>query len=198
MKIVLDKFPLYTIFILFLMICANFIGDLIPCKVQMVLNQNIFIKHFIAFLTLTFFVVFTDDNLDYSFNKIIMTSVKMYSIFIVFINTNKHFFIISLFLLGLTYLINLKLAVMKKKIEQNAYHDDINLEKQYVLFNNVNNILFYLLNFSIVIGFIIYIGEKKIEYKDQFNYITFLFGNSKCKNFSPKTSLIQSFKRAFY
>ena len=37
-----------------------------------------------------------------------------------------------------------------------------------------------------IIGFILYLGEKKIEYKDKFNYITFIFGKPSCTNIFPK------------
>lgn len=32
-----------------------------------------------------------------------------------------------------------------------------------------------------VVGFLMYMGAKKLEYKDKFKYITFLFGKPNCK-----------------
>jgi len=49
----------------------------------------------------------------------------------------------------------------------------------------------------LIIGFIIYLGEKKIEYKNNFKYITFLFGNPKCKGYSPNTNYEEAFVSAF-
>jgi hypothetical protein len=40
-------------------------------------------------------------------------------------------------------------------------------------------------------------GEKKIEYKKDFNYITFFIGQSSCKGQSPKVNLIEAIKHAF-
>ena len=49
----------------------------------------------------------------------------------------------------------------------------------------------------LVIGFIIYVGEKKIEYKKKFKYSTFIFGKPSCKGKSPNTKLVESFVHAF-
>ena len=73
---------------------------------------------------------------------------------------------------------------MKKK-------NDI-LEK-YNLHGMVHNILYVLFFISTSIGFMIYMGEKKLEYKDKFNYIHFLFGTANCQETPPKSNLYESF-----
>ena len=45
--------------------------------------------------------------------------------------------------------------------------------------------------------FVIYIGEKKIEYKKKFNYLTFIFGKPSCKGKSSNTKLVESFIHAY-
>ena len=37
--------PFYTIFILILIISANFLGSTFPCRVQKLLSENVYIKH---------------------------------------------------------------------------------------------------------------------------------------------------------
>ena len=54
--------PIWNVFVLFLIIASNYIGELFPCRVQNLLIGNIYLKHFIAFLTLVFFVVLTDSS----------------------------------------------------------------------------------------------------------------------------------------
>lgn len=190
-----NTYPLYTVFVLFLMISANFIGDLFPCKVQHILNNNVLIKHFIAFLTLIFFVVLTDSNLNNDFNKMIIDAFKMYGVFLLLINCNSKFFVVALLLLGVTYLLNLKINDLNDNIKKNKIKKNQIIQLEQI--TNINNILIYLLNIILVAGFIIYMGEKKIEYKNKFNYITFIFGKNKCRGFSPKTQFIQSLKAAF-
>jgi len=40
-------------------------------------------------------------------------------------------------------------------------------------------------------------GEKKIEYKNDFNYLTFFFGKPNCKGESPKVDFFKALKYAF-
>jgi F0F1-type ATP synthase alpha subunit len=46
-------------------------------------------------------------------------------------------------------------------------------------------------------GFLVYMGQKKFEYKNKFNYMEFLFGHVICKQDSPDLSIIQSLKHTF-
>lgn len=48
----------------------------------------------------------------------------------------------------------------------------------------IKNILIIIILILIFIGFFVYLGQKKYEYKNKFSYITFLFGAYKCKNTS--------------
>ena len=34
----------------------------------------------------------------------------------------------------------------------------------------------------LIIGVLLYVNEKKMEYKSKFNYLTFLIGKTKCNN----------------
>lgn len=40
----------------------------------------------------------------------------------------------------------------------------------------------------LVLGFILYLGEKKYEYKNKFDYLTFIFGKPKCRGHTPKVN----------
>ena len=40
-------------------------------------------------------------------------------------------------------------------------------------------------------------GEKKIEYKKNFSYITFIFGKPKCRGITPCVEFEECFKKAF-
>jgi hypothetical protein len=46
-------------------------------------------------------------------------------------------------------------------------------------------------------GFLIYMGEKKYEYKNKFSYITFLLGNSSCVNKTGNKNIMNSLKHIF-
>jgi uncharacterized membrane protein len=112
--------------------------------------------------------------------------------FIALSKTNKHFFMIILLLLGLLYIIHLKKTIDKQNIKNSKQLQQIN-NKLDSYISSINYIILLLL----VIGFILYIGEKKIEYGNNFNYSTFLFGNPNCKGYSPDVNFITAFQKAF-
>ena len=48
-----------AIFIFLLIISGNYLGNLFPCKVQEQFENNIYLKHFLGYFTLLFFVILT-------------------------------------------------------------------------------------------------------------------------------------------
>ena len=207
-----SNIPLYSIFILILILSGGYTIELIPCRLKKLLTENIFIKHFFCLLTLIFFVSLTESQ--YSGKKlsqIIFRSILLYIIFMFLIKTDYRFFIIILILLAFIYLIKLKNDEIiqdienekKNIIKNNSLSEDeekiiltninFNIEKYIKLQNNlykIKNILIIITLILILFGFIIYLGQKKYEYKDKFSYIVFLFGKSKCKNTIDKNSSI--------
>jgi hypothetical protein len=180
-----DQIPLHTIFIFFLIISANYLGQLYPCKIQEVFSNNIYLKHFFGYLTLLFFVLLAEPNIASSFSNTISKSFLLYMIFLVLMNTNVLFFICAISSLAIIYLISIK------------KNDTSTPVSHYIWYNHVNDALYITFGIFIVIGFLIYMGEKKIEYKNKFNYLTFVFGKPICKGFSPKTKYIDSLFAAF-
>lgn len=191
MENVLSTTPIWNIFVLFLIIAANYIGELFPCRIQNLLQSNIYLKHIIAFLTLSFFVVLTDSTSNYKSNEIFRISLTLYVIFIVLARNNKEFFMINLIILGILYIIKLQLSYYEKNVDEKK--DDIFYER-LLLLEKILSFTFYIL---LICGFLIYMGEKKIEYKNNFNFITFFFGKPSCRLKSPKTEYVESFLAAF-
>lgn len=191
-EIIGQDIPLWNIFVLFLIIASNYIGELFPCRIQDYLSNNVYLKHFISFLTLLFFVVLTDTSLvKKKFMEIFISSVKLYFLFLLLINSNQSFFVFALLILAIIYIIQL----IKKDYtnDENVTEETENYKKIRLL----EKTLFILFFITLVIGFIIYLGEKKIEYKNKFNYLTFIFGKPSCKGKSPNTKFIESFSAAF-
>ena len=190
-----DNFPVYTVFVLFLIIASNYIGELFPCKVQDILASNVYLKHVVAFLTMLFFVVLSDPSLNLKLEELLYNSLKMYIVFLFLINCNKTFFIFALFLLGLCYILHLKKNDLKKNVEDDQNNEEV--KNKLELFTKINNITIYLLFIVLIVGLIIYMGEKKIEYQDTFNYVTFIFGKPSCRGKSPNTKYLEAFSAAF-
>jgi hypothetical protein len=179
--------PFHAIFVFFLIIAGNYLGELFPCKVQKLLVENVFLKHLFAFLTLLFFVVLVDPVHTQTFNGTFITSIILYIMFLFLINTNVLFFLISIITLAVMYVLTLK----KKDYSSEENNDSI------AWIDQMNYILSIFFIISSVVGCLVYMGEKKIEYKNKFDYLTFIFGKPSCRGFSPKTKLLGSLLAAF-
>lgn len=81
------------------------------------------------------------------------------------------------------------------------YTTDINDEyennNEYRILDNFQKLIYVIFFVFLFTGFIVYMGEKKIEYKKNFSYLTFVFGKPSCRGNSPDTKLIESFMYAF-
>tara|TARA_Y100000389_G_C17469564_1_gene529065 strand:- start:3127 stop:3576 length:450 start_codon:yes stop_codon:yes gene_type:complete len=147
--------------------------------------ESVYLRHFTAYLTLIFFVILTED-LSY-LNQIIISSLSLYIVFLFLINTHVNFFLICCILLLCLYSLDVYDRVESKNLNEKT-------KKIHKTIRKVLKILFFIF---LVIGFILYMGEKKIEYKDDFNYITFIFGKPVCRNISPDLQYKKFLKTAF-
>jgi hypothetical protein len=189
-----EVLPLYSVFILILILSGGYIIQLIPCKLQKILDTNIFIKHLFAFLTLIFLVTIVDpNNTSKKLSTIIYTSFLLYIFFIVIIKTHYKFFISIIFVLGIKYL----LLLYKNQIQDENKNNEIELNNKLQNIVLIQDILFGVVIFLLLIGFLVYYGEKKYEYKNKFNFITFLFGKPNCAYTPQKISIYESLKYVF-
>ncbi len=205
----LDKFPVYTIFILLLIISANFLSQLFPCRFQEELKNNIYLKHLFAFMTLFFFVIITapleEKPIDHLFGK----SILIYIWFLLFIRTSYPFFLLLLgifiviyfFVLKKTYYTELYKNKEKDKNNKKDNFENISDQQQKNIdidfYDSINH---YLLIFSILItilGFFIYLGEVKHLKKNKFNFIKFIFGHPDCGIEPSKLTPLQALNYAF-
>jgi hypothetical protein len=179
--------PLFTVFILILIISANTLLPLFPCKFQSLLRDNMLMKHLFAFITMIFFVVLSapiDDK-----KNIFFKAMLLYVFFVFVTKTNYIFFIIILILLAFSYLTILH----KNDKKQNENKTD----NELIIYDNSLFILYILIIILTFIGLFIYMGEKKIEYKNKFKYFTFFFGKPVCKENSPDVPMLKALKSAF-
>ncbi len=195
----LDKIPVYAIFVLMLIISANFLKELFPCKFQHSLEHNIYLKHLFGFLTLLFFVVLTAPLDEKPFDNIFIKSVGIYIWFVLFLRTTYPVFIILLIIFALMYIVVLKktyykeLFGKKENIEKEKMVDDLNL------YDSINHYLLIFAALLTIIGFIIYLGEIKYSLKNKkFNlleFIHFIIGKPPCE-YEPE--IITPLKALYY
>jgi hypothetical protein len=191
MKNLIVDSNLFCIFILVLIISANFLAETFPCRLQNVLRNNMTVKHLFGLFTMIFFVVLTSGIKNKNILNIIKNAVFLYIIFMLITKCQKHLFFIIIVLLGTTYIINI---IKEQEIENNKKEFDENKDNIY---DTITFILYIAIFIFIIVGVLLYVGEKKIEYKKNFNYITFFIGRPSCKGESPNVSMIEAIKHTF-
>ena len=152
----LNEIPLFSIFILILIVSANFIGSLFPCRIQEVLRENVIMKHILGFFTMIFFVMISAPIVQKNIFDTIKDSFLMYVFFIMLTKTAKYIFIGCFVLLCITYL----LVLYDKQIDESEDHPNKKRNQnrnQYIL-----SLLYTIIITLTIIGVIIYMGEKKI------------------------------------
>ena len=171
------------ILLFLLIISGNYIGNLFSCRIQEYFDTSIFAKHSIGFISLYFFVMLAEPKLQ-ELNPIntLLLSMPLYFYFLILAKSEASIFLIIIVLL---------VILMVSHVYENYIKKKENLSKvESVYLNKVNIIKKVLIGLIVVItllGFLVYLGMKKIEYEDKFNFNKFLFGEVICKkNFLGK------------
>jgi hypothetical protein len=182
---------LFSIFIFILIVSANFLAEIFPCRLQNVLRNNMLFKHIFGFFTMIFFVVLSSNSNDKNILVIIKKSVLLYILFIFISKCHLYMFYFIIIFLGTAYIIDIVKQDNINKIENNKElnNEELEYNKKINYYDNILFILYILILISVFIGVILYMGEKKIEYKNNFNYFTFFIGKPTCKGESPNINL---------
>ena len=182
---------MFCIFVFILIVSANFLAELFPCRLQYVLRNNMSIKHLFGLFTMIFFVVLSSGIENKNIFNITTNAVLLYILFILITKCQIYAFLTILLLLGISYIVHI---IKQTEIENDKKDTDKN---KYTVYDNITYVMYSLIIITIIIGVILYMGEKKIEYRSEFNYITFFIGKSLCKNESPNANIMNSLKNAF-
>ena len=115
-----------ALFILYLIISGNYIGELLGCRLQEAFSEIALMRHTIAFLSLYYFVNLTNpEELDPV--KVLIKSVIMYALFIVSLNVSLGYSVIFLLcMIAIKFLDDYKTFHYKSVTEE---EDNGNLEK---------------------------------------------------------------------
>lgn len=167
------------VFAFYLLIFCNFTPQIIGCRLQELLQTNIYVKHIISFILLLLLIILV--NPDLAANKLANTILFTVFIYIMFLLTTRSPLYITFTVLGLlliAYLLNTTKA---------KYKDDPT--KQQQLQKIQNNLAAFSFVLS-AIGFVIYTIEKRREYGAAFDWLKYFTGDIKCKYYTPSVAKI--------
>ena len=171
-----------AVFVLYLLISSNFQAQLFPCRVQALLNNSQTVKHLLGFLTMTFFVVLANSKNKLPVAQLFLISFVSYLWFMMSAKMNMHVWFLMMFILATVFL----LQVYK---DHQEVENDAETQAKVDAAGKAQEILSYVVAALTLLGFVIYMGEKRIEYGDNFEFGTFFLGNPSCKGESPNVSL---------
>ena len=151
---------------------------------------------------------------DLFINNIFTSSISLYLYFLFFSKTYWKIWVAIMIILSIIYLINTVYDMRRSKSNLSGIsYDDINDEANKSLFLGYEDVfidmyakhmpkirtaVIALILLLTLIGFLIYLGNKKKEFGKNFNFIKFLFGNPVCKHYTPPIkSYIEEIKYAF-
>ena len=173
------------IFIFYLVVSGNFIGNTFSCKLQKILETNMFAKHFMGVMLLFFFVVYIEGNKHNPLKQIVYVIV-VYLSFLITTNMEITTLLITLFILFIIYIMN------EVKVYYSTYENENN-----ELTDILDNIKYTQFTLGIIcialtlFGFFLYMYMKYTEYKGTFSIYKFLFGVTKCKGLSTNSLIIK-------
>lgn len=184
-----------SIFVFILIVSGNYLGELFPCEIQKLFNENMYAKHILGFLTLMFFVTTTLPEFK-EYNIVLFTS-GLYLFFLFMAKMDSTIWLFTFGLVGVIYIVHSyqKTLLPEKKQEKNEGFTSFEGEKKeekkdnkMVLYDQLATTkiaLSLIALFSTIFGTLSYLGEKKIEYGTKFTLSKFFFGVPNCRGKSP-------------
>ena len=157
-----------SISLLYLSISTNYIGELFNNKLREFLNNNIYIKHLLGYLTLVLGIILTNssNNLIYDLKK----SIIIYILFLMSAKNEPFYFMYMMLFLFMSFIINKYNEVYIKD------------EKEKEKYNNIVLIFIKLGIIILTLGFLKSYKIKLKKYGKSFKIYKFLFYKNINKN----------------
>jgi hypothetical protein len=169
--------------LLLLTISSNYSDKLLSCDIQEQYTNSVWMKHVITYLLVLFFIVAIDKRAFEEASKkrwivphIFLVSFVVYLMFLIATKMQAKFVLIILSLIVVYMLLD---------IEQTG-KDDKTIKRLEI----AQIVVAGLIAVTALYGFVTYFLKQKVEYGDQFSYVTFLLGKSVCSRFQqePKSA----------
>lgn len=197
----------------YLIVFSTYLSFLFTCNIDNAIKNNQLIILILGYFLFFYLVTLTDKK--YISEHPIEKMLKTFMYYILFLLTTRLEPKVILFVIIIIFIINFLqinkehyLDLLENKNEKEdiywiTLHYPIELKlfkvnkEQLQILDNIENILYYVLIMSIIIGFISFYGELKYMKKDKnLSYYALLFDRNICK-FRDGRTLFQNIKNAF-
>lgn len=178
--------PLFGgLFVLYLIISGNFVGEVFSCDLQRLMKENFVVKHLLGIMTLFFFVNMVAGNIPWSKALLAAATVVMYLLFVL---SNRSSTYTQLTTIGLLFVIFLLQMVRDDEEKEDAPNSE--LIQDLIRAQWAIGILIMVV---ILVGHLLYVGRKKIEFGPKFSYLA-LFEGTACRNVDERVSTLESLR----
>jgi hypothetical protein len=144
---------------------------LLSCATQRMMESSVYPKHMMGIIGFFCLMAITDTKNNTHIGVLWIKSIIGYLFFMMLMKNNMYTFIIILFLLAADISLRVQIDYMKKN----------NIpEKQIKEYENARNVLFYVVCAIMIVGFGLYAYHAYHNHKQDFSFITFIFGNNTC------------------
>ena len=155
------------VFLLFIAITANFLGNSLNCRLQLDLTNSSILRNIFLYMIIIFTINFTSKkNMD--IKEILKNSFLIYIFFIMLSKQNYITMYIAIILLTVIYLIDIEIKYLEEH------------KKDTSKLNEIRTVVLYGFITFTVSGFIIYFLKQHKEHKGNFDFTKFIFGTNVC------------------
>ena len=178
--------------LVYLVISGNYLGNLFGCRTQQLFRESMWLKHVLGLFTTYFLIVLSTPPDGYSAVETMGLAGTIYFWF--FLTTKMHVkFCIPMIL---TTLAKYGIYVHKKQALPSDSKEAKKTEKAEQL-TNVQKAMVLFAGIVTVLGVVAYFGEKRLEYGEDFDTLTFWTGVPECRFATPPVSITTSLLAAF-
>jgi hypothetical protein len=169
-----------SVFALYMLVVGNFLPELLGCRLQSVLKSSMLAKHVTALLLTYFLVVLANpEYADKHFWKSVLATLAIYAWFLCTTRSPLPLALASVICLLVIYHVSIR---RQSLISSNGPSSTIQM------LNTTQTILTVVVVLMSIVGCGIYMVEKKMEYKEKFNWNTFVIGERSCRNYTPSSA----------
>jgi hypothetical protein len=172
---------LKSVLLLTLAVSGNFVGNTLGCKSQYHMTNNMYVKHVLLLFIIYFTLNFSSDN-SQNPTELFKNAFIIWICYLLFTKQNITFTAISIGLIIATYILDSYVSYydgifVNPSIEQEEKLKSLEIKDKYVMYRDYT---FNASIFTILLGFGLYFKEKYLEYAEEFDILTFLFGKVEC------------------
>lgn len=156
-----------AVFLLFIAIGANFLGNTLNCGLQFDLTTTPLLRNLFLYIIIVFTIDFTSKS-TMNVEEILTRSLIIYIFYIMLSKQDYMTNYIVIVLLIATYLCYLQTNYLKENSQDTKFFDDL------------SSLLMFGIGAVTVIGFLMYFNRQYNEHKDNFDMVKFIFGTNQC------------------